>query len=35
MNKKKKIILALAFIAGVFFTELRGINSSDGYLRNG
>lgn len=32
MNKKTKIILALASIAGVFFTGLRGIDSSDGYL---
>jgi len=32
MNKKKKILLSLTFIAGVFFTELYGISSSDGCL---
>jgi cytochrome c-type biogenesis protein CcmE len=32
MNKKKKILLSLTFIAGVFFTGLYGINSSEGYF---
>jgi cytochrome c-type biogenesis protein CcmE len=32
MNIKKKILLSLTLIAGVFFTGLYGINSSDGYL---
>ena len=32
MNKKKKTLLAVAFIAGVFLIGLYGIDSSDGYL---
>ncbi|MDD3247701.1 MAG: cytochrome c maturation protein CcmE [Methanosarcina sp.] len=32
MNKKKKTLLAVAFIAGVFIIGLYGIDSSDGYL---
>lgn len=32
MNKKKKSLLAVAFIAGVFLIGLYGVDSSDGYL---
>jgi cytochrome c-type biogenesis protein CcmE len=32
MNKKKKIFLSLTFIAGVFFTGIYGIDSSDSYF---
>lgn len=32
MNKKKKSLLAVAFIAGVLFTGLYGIDSSEGYI---
>ncbi len=32
MNKKKKTLIAVAFIAGVFIIGLYGIDSSDGYL---
>ena len=32
MNKKKKSLLAVAFIAGVFLIGLYGVDSSAGYL---
>jgi cytochrome c-type biogenesis protein CcmE len=32
MNKKKKSLLAVAFIAGVFLIGLYGVNPSEGYL---
>jgi len=32
MNKKKKSLLAVAFIAGVLLIGLYGVDSSDGYL---
>lgn len=32
MNKKKKSLLVVAFIAGVFLIGLYGVDSSDGYL---
>ncbi|TFG92650.1 MAG: cytochrome c maturation protein CcmE, partial [Candidatus Atribacteria bacterium] len=32
MNKRKKALLTVAFIAGVFLIGLYGVDSSDGYL---
>jgi cytochrome c-type biogenesis protein CcmE len=32
MNKKKRSLLAVVFIAGVFLVGLYGVDSSDGYL---
>lgn len=32
MNKKKRSLLAVAFIAGVFLIGLYGVDSSEGYL---
>ncbi|KKG13455.1 hypothetical protein EO98_10935 [Methanosarcina sp. 2.H.T.1A.6] len=32
MNKRKKSLLAVAFIAGIFLIGLYGVDSSDGYL---
>ncbi|AKB17466.1 MULTISPECIES: cytochrome c maturation protein CcmE [unclassified Methanosarcina] len=32
MNKRKKSLLAVAFIAGVFLIGLYGVDSSEGYL---
>ena len=32
MNKRKKSLLAVAFIAGIFLIGFYGVDSSDGYL---